>query len=94
MIGLVIGVPLFAVIYTLIRQFVHERLEERAKDGELTEEFLTEQLGITGPVQESGFFEDTSTPYIQHLILLEDIAQKPAEKPNMPEMPDAGTTQS
>ncbi|MCQ2408511.1 MAG: AI-2E family transporter [Oscillospiraceae bacterium] len=93
-IGLVFGVPFFAVVYTLIRQFVHERLEERAKNGELTEEFLSEQLGITGPVQESGFFEDSNTPYIQHLILLEDIAQKPSDKPNMPEVPDSGTQQS
>lgn len=87
-IGLIIGVPLFAVFYTLIRQFVHERLEERAKDGELTEEFITEQLGVTGQVQESGFFEDISTPYIQHLILLEDISQKPVNMPDIPEKPE------
>lgn len=75
--GLMIGVPLFAVVYTIIRQLVTERLEERAKDGEISEEFLAEQLGITEAVPESGLFEDDDTPYLQHLILLEDIAEQP-----------------
>lgn len=74
--GLMIGVPLFAVFYTIIRQLVTERLEERAKDGEISEEFLTEQLGITETVPESGLFEDDDIPYLQHLILLEDIAEQ------------------
>ncbi|MBR4200644.1 MAG: AI-2E family transporter [Oscillospiraceae bacterium] len=84
-IGLIIGVPLFAVVYTIIKQLVTERLEERAKDGEITEEFLKDKLGITEAVPESGFFEDDDSPYLQHLVLLEDIAQQPAGKPDKPD---------
>ena len=83
LVGLIIGVPCFAVIYTLVRQLVRERLEERARDGELTEEFLEKDLGVTGTVQESGLLEDDSdSPYIQHLILLEDISQHPKDPPD------------
>lgn len=84
-IGLMIGVPLFAVIYTIIKQLVTERLEERTKDGEISEEFLKTHLGITEAVPESGFFEDDDSPYLQHLVLLEDIAQQPAGKKDKPE---------
>lgn len=81
-IGLIIGVPMFAVVYTLIRQLVMERLDERAKDGELTPEFLRDSLGITGDIEDSGLFHDdeSESPYLQHLILLEDIAQQPADE--------------
>ena len=80
-IGLIIGVPLFAVVYTLIRQLVMERLDERAKDNELTPEFLRDTLGISGNIEDSGLFHDdeSDSPYLQHLILLEDIAQQPSE---------------
>lgn len=81
-IGLIIGVPMFAVFYTIVKQLVTERLNERRRDGELTEEFLRDTLCITEAVQESGFFEDdeeSDSPYLQHLILLEDIAQQPAK---------------
>ena len=80
-IGLVLGVPMFAVVYTLIRQLVMERLNERAKDGELTPVFLSETLGVTGKVEDSGLFHDdeSDSPYLQHLILLEDIRQQPAD---------------
>lgn len=80
-IGLIIGVPLFAVFYTLIRQLVMERLDERAKDGELTQEFLREKLNITGHIEDSGLFHDdeSDSPYLQHLILLEDIGQQPSD---------------
>lgn len=82
-IGLIIGVPLFAVFYTLIRQLVMERLDERVKDGELTPEFLKEKLEISGHIEDSGLFHDdddeSDSPYLQHLILLEDIAQQPAD---------------
>lgn len=80
-IGLIIGVPLFAVFYTLIRQLVMERLDERAKDGELTQEFLHEKLNITGHIEDSGLFHDdeSDSPYLQHLILLEDIGQQPSD---------------
>lgn len=79
-IGLIIGVPMFAVVYTIVRQLVIERLEERAKSGELTEEFLRETLEVDDDVQESGLLSsDSDSPYLQHLVLLEDIAQQPAE---------------
>lgn len=88
-IGLIIGVPLFAVVYTIIKQLVTERLDERGKDGELSEEFLREELGLTENVQQSGLFEDdeADSPYLQHLILLEDIAQQPAGKPESDSAP-------
>lgn len=81
-IGLIIGVPMFAVVYTLVRQLVLERLDERANDGELTTEFLSETLGVSGNIEDSGLFRDdeSDSPYLQHLILLEDIAQKPDAK--------------
>lgn len=81
-IGLIIGVPMFAVVYTLIRQLVMERLDERAKDGELTPDFLRDSLGITGDIEDSGLFHDdeSESPYLQHLILLEDIAQQPSDE--------------
>lgn len=81
-IGLIIGVPMFAVLYTLIRQLVMERLDERAKNGELAPEFLRDTLDISGYIEDSGLFHDdeSETPYLQHLILLEDIAQKPSGK--------------
>ena len=80
-IGLIIGVPMFAVAYTLIRQVVLERLDERAKDGELTPEFLRDTLEIKGHIEDSGLFHDdeSDSQYLQHLILLEDIAQKPSD---------------
>ncbi len=86
-IGLIIGVPLFAVLYTLIRQLVLERLDERAKDGELDPEFLRDTLEIRENVQDSGLFHDdeSDSPYLQHLILLEDIAPKPADDESKPE---------
>ena len=81
-IGLIIGVPMFAVLYTLIRQLVMERLDERAKNGELAPEFLRDTLDISGYIEDSGLFHDdeSESPYLQHLILLEDIAQKPSGK--------------
>lgn len=86
-IGLVIGVPMFAVFYTIIKQLVTERLDERSRDGELSEEFLRDSLGLTEKVQQSGLFEDdeeADSPYLQHLILLEDIAQQPTGKTDKP----------
>ncbi len=85
-IGLIIGVPAFAVVYTLVKQLVSERLTDRVRDEELTPEFLRESLGVTEAIQESGLFSDSESdsPYIQHLILLEDIAQKPEERKEKP----------
>ena len=76
------GVPMVAVVYTLVRQLVLERLDERANDGELTPEFLSETLGVSGNIEDSGLFRDdeSDSPYLQHLILLEDIAQNPDAK--------------
>ncbi len=81
-IGLIIGVPMFAVMYTLVRQLVMERLDERAKNGELAPEFLRDTLEVSGYIEDSGLFHDdeSESPYLQHLVLLEDIAQKPTSK--------------
>ena len=69
-------------MYTLVKQLVSERLTDRVRDEELTPEFLRETLGVTEEIQESGLFGDneSDSPYLQHLILLEDIAQKPDER--------------
>ena len=81
-IGLIIGVPAFAVVYTLVKQMVSERLNDRVRDDELTPEFLRDTLGVTEAIQDSGLFSDgeSDSPYLQHLILLEDIAQNPDER--------------
>ena len=81
-IGLIIGVPAFAVVYTLVKQMVSERLNDRVRDDELTPEFLRDTLGVTEAIQNSGLFSDdeSDSPYLQHLILLEDIAQNPDER--------------
>ena len=85
-IGLILGVPAFAVVYTLVKQLVSERLLDRVREEELTPEFLRESLGVTEVIQESGLFSDneSDSPYLQHLILLEDIAQKPDERKDKP----------
>ena len=66
-----------------------ERLDERAKDGELTPEFLRDTLEIKGHIEDSGLFHDdeSDSQYLQHLILLEDIAQ---QKPNERDSADSG----
>ena len=76
-IGLIIGVPAFAVLYGLIRQIVTERLSERARDGELDQEFLQNTLCVKGEVQESGLLDEGSidSPYVQHVIWLEEISE-------------------
>ncbi|MCQ2417976.1 MAG: AI-2E family transporter [Oscillospiraceae bacterium] len=80
-IGLIIGVPAFAVLYTIIKQITYDRLSERVKNDELTEEFLLNTLGIAKLTEESGLLDDaeSDSPYLQHLILLEDIAQVPED---------------
>lgn len=81
MVGLILGVPAFAVLYSVIRQLVTERLNDRVQDGELESEFVRDTLGVTEPVEESGLLDDddSDSPYVQHLILLEDIAEQPKQ---------------
>lgn len=81
-IGLIIGVPLFAMIYGVIKQIVSERLSDRANKGELEPEFVRDDLGVTATVEKSGLFEEDApeSPYVQNLVLLEEIS----EQPNMP----------
>lgn len=82
--GLIIGVPAFAVIYELVRTIVIRKLGERVRSGEMEPNFLTEKLGIqpdsldlAGEMPEP----DTDSPYVQNLILLEEISEAP-EKPD------------
>jgi len=78
-IGLIIGVPLFAMIYGLIKQLVSERLSDRAHKGELEPDFVRDTLGVTTTVEKSGLFteETTESPYVQNLMLLEEISEQP-----------------
>ncbi len=74
-IGMALGVPVFAVLYHLIRELVSERLQDR----DLPPEFLEKDLGVEPTDMESGLF-DTDQPesqYVQRWILLEEIAPKP-----------------
>lgn len=83
-IGLIIGVPAFAVLYSLIRQIVTERLTERARDGEIDQEFLRDTLCVKDDVQESGLLDEDSidSPYVQHLIWLEEISEHTKKEKN------------
>ena len=79
-VGLIIGVPAFAVLYELIRTIVIRRLEERVREGEMKPEFLIEKLGVKVDPKElnsDASEQEIDSPYIQKLILLEEIAEKP-----------------
>ena len=82
--GLIIGVPAFAVIYELIREVVWARLGRRVRAGELEEDFVRDTLGVDEmPDFGSGDDEDDGlpdSPYVQNLILLEEIAQPPERR--------------
>lgn len=80
-IGMVLGVPLFAVIYTIIKELVSEVLQDK----EIPEEILRGELGIEPHAAESGLFDaDDGDPvdseYVQHLILLEEISEGNAHR--------------
>ena len=78
-VGLIIGVPLFAMIYGLIKQLVGERLSDRAHKGELDSSFVRETLGVTTEVEKSGLFdsEAADSPYVQNFVVLEEISEQP-----------------
>lgn len=58
-VGLIIGVPAFAVVYGLIRDLVHSRICRRVQAGELEREFVSGTLGFEPEdAAETGFFED------------------------------------
>ncbi|MBQ8922150.1 MAG: AI-2E family transporter [Oscillospiraceae bacterium] len=81
--GLIIGVPAFAVIYELLRTIVIRKLSERVRDGEMESEFLTEKLGIQADSLDlAGDIPDreVDSPYVQHLILLEEISEVPEKR--------------
>ena len=82
-VGLIIGVPAFAVIYELIRIVVIRKLEERVKNGEIEPEFLSVQLGIQADPKDyapddADDREAAESQYVQQLFLLEEIAETPA----------------
>lgn len=90
--GLIIGVPLFAVLYGLLRDLVHERIHSRVQVGELEGNFVRENLGFDPKdAVETGVFID-STVSSEDLTDLDHQAPKeestePAE-PDMPEEPE------
>jgi len=73
LIGLVIGVPVFALIYQLIRREVTEHLRDRVRRQELTAEFLTEKLQIEMPEEEAADPLPES-PYMQRFIQLDELS--------------------
>ena len=77
-VGLIIGVPLFAMVYGVIKQLVSERLSDRAQKGELEAEFVRNELGVTAQVEKSGLFDDgADSPYVQNFVVLEEISEQP-----------------
>lgn len=75
--GMVFGVPLFAVLYTIIQQVVRDAIGEK----EISEDILVEKLGIDPKeIQRNKEDDDDDSDYTQHLILLEEIAENPTEK--------------
>lgn len=79
--GLIIGVPAFAVFYELVREVVGVRLGRRVRSGELEEAFVRDTLGVT-EMPDLGGDDDTDpdSPYVQNLIMLEEIAQPPERR--------------
>ena len=60
-IGLIIGVPLFAVVYRVVRDLVHGRISSRVQDGELKGDFVREKLGFDPKdAVETGMFIDST----------------------------------
>lgn len=81
--GLIVGVPAFAVIYELVRELVGARLGRRVRAGELEEDFVRGTLGVEEmPDFDSGDDDDDlpDSPYVQNLIMLEEIAQPPERR--------------
>lgn len=78
-VGLIVGVPLFAMIYGLVKQLVGERLSDRVNKGDLEAGFVRETLGVSSAVKKSGLFEEDAqgSPYVQNLVLLEEISEQP-----------------
>lgn len=76
--GLVLGVPMFAVLYTFLREIVADAL----RDKELPADFLKSEFGLESSETQSGLFDDEpDSDYIQHLILLEELSEQ-KEKSN------------
>lgn len=85
-IGLIIGVPAFAVIYELIRTVVIRRLEERVRAGEIDAADLEKKVGVKINPEDLESMEKEETEvqdsqYVQQLFLLEEIAETPDVPP-------------
>ncbi len=83
-IGLIIGVPAFAVVYELLRTVVVRKLEERVRAGEMDAEYLKERLGVTYDPEDVDSEDSEEVPdsqYVQQLFLLEEIAETPDVPP-------------
>ncbi len=92
-IGMIIGVPAFAVLYGLIKQIVAERLKERVLSGEMEPEFLRKKLGITEEIRDSGLLESRELTIDRHhqeyYYVFDETDDDEAPAPKAPEAPKA-----
>lgn len=65
-IGLVLGVPAFALVYRLVKRAVQEKLQERGRRDQIESEFLAVQLGITDLDMEPDREENQETDLSLH----------------------------
>lgn len=74
-IGLVLGVPIFALVYRIVREEVSERLKQRGQREQLSPEFLAETLGITDLGDDFAPPEpqEPESPYLQRFIQLDEL---------------------
>ncbi|MBQ5334673.1 MAG: AI-2E family transporter [Oscillospiraceae bacterium] len=85
--GLIIGVPLFAVIYGLVRDLVHSRIRSRVQAGELEGDFVRKKLGFEPQdAVDTGMFDDTP-PSSE---ILTDLDHQSVPKEGGADLPETG----
>lgn len=75
--GLMLGVPIFALIYRVIRRFAVDRLRTRALRGELAPEFLNDELGVNEPLGDLDTLADAEAEEIDEnrVIQLNELSE-------------------
>ncbi len=73
--GLILGVPVFALVYQITKRVVKERLQNRGRRGQITAEFLSTQLGVTDLDMEpdTEMPQEPESPYEQRFIQLDEL---------------------